>query len=60
MEHIRDGRCVDDGPDALRAWAIKWNPSQCTRIPPTFTKAYPESETATIHRENIDTFLLEA
>ncbi len=49
---------VEDWGGALRAWEIKWNPSQRARFPSTFTKAYPESELATIHRDNIDTFLL--
>ncbi len=50
---------VEDWGDTLRAWEIKWNPSRSARFPSTFTKAYPGSETAIIHRENIDTFLLD-
>lgn len=51
---------VEERAGQLGAWEIKWSPPRSARFPSTFTKAYPESETAVVHRENLDTFLLEA
>jgi predicted AAA+ superfamily ATPase len=51
---------VEEQAGQVSAWEIKWNPSKSPRFSSTFTKAYPESETAVVHRENLDRFLLES
>jgi len=50
---------VEERAGEVSAWEIGWNPSKSARFPTTFTNAYPESETAVVHRENLDAFLLE-
>ena len=50
---------VEDWGETLRAWEIKWNPDARVRFPSTFTNAYSGSETAQVHRENLDAFLLD-
>lgn len=51
---------VEEQAGRLSAWEIKWSSSRSARFPSTFTNAYPGSETAVVHRQNLDAFLLEA
>lgn len=42
----------------LHAFEFKWNPRKSVRFPRAFLESYPGSLTATVTRENVETFLL--
>ncbi|AQQ71837.1 hypothetical protein SMSP2_02216 [Limihaloglobus sulfuriphilus] len=47
---------VEERENRFHAFEFKWNPSAKARISKTFTRAYPDSETAAISRENYEDF----
>lgn len=43
---------IEESGGKLMAYEIKWNPAKTVRVPPAWTKAYPESSFQVIHPEN--------
>lgn len=43
---------IEESGGKLMAYEIKWNPTKTVRVPPAWTKAYPESSFQVIHPEN--------
>lgn len=48
---------VEERDGVMQAYEFKWNPKAKTKIPTTFTKAYPDAITHIITPENVDEFL---
>lgn len=48
---------LEDSGDSLSAWEFKWNPKSRKKLPVTFTKAYPDCQTAVITPENFEVFV---
>ncbi len=48
---------IEEREDNLFAYEFKWNPKAKARIPKTYTRAYPQSETKIITPENMEDFL---
>lgn len=49
---------LEEEEGRVRAWEFKSKAGSDVRFPGGFRKAYPEAATATIHPDNLDTFLL--
>ena len=49
---------LEESNGNLQAWEIKSNPQSKAKIPLTFRKAYPDTETSILTQENYDDFLL--
>ncbi len=49
---------IEEYNGSLHAYEFKWNPSKNTKIPPLWSKNYPEATFETIHRENYLPFIL--
>ena len=49
---------VEEVKNKLSAYEFKWNPKAKAKFPITFTKAYPDTSTQVIHRNNFEMFLL--
>lgn len=49
---------IEEFDGQLHGYEFKWSPASKARIPKTFIKAYPESETGTITPDNMDGFLM--
>lgn len=48
---------VEERDGVMQAYEFIWNPKAKTKIPTTFTKAYPHATTHIITPENMDDFL---
>lgn len=48
---------IEESGGQLHAFEFKWNPKRKGRIPLTFKKAYPNSETEIINRDNFENFV---
>lgn len=48
---------IEESGGKLHAFEFKWNPRKRGRIPVTFLKAYPDSETKIVTKENFEEFL---
>jgi len=53
IDYIEERNCE------LKAWEFKWNPKAKARFPKTFTKAYPDCETAVVTPDNFSFFIYE-
>nr|WP_222846249.1 ATP-binding protein [Pontiella sulfatireligans] len=49
---------LEEHQDQLFAYEFKWNPSKKTKIPKTFTRAYPMSEAKVVTPDNFEEFVL--
>ncbi|MCB0281870.1 MAG: ATP-binding protein [Calditrichae bacterium] len=50
---------IEEYDGKMHAFEFKWNPKAKVRFPKTFLDAYPEHETAIVHRDNYVDFLME-
>lgn len=50
---------IEEYDGKMHAFEFKWNPKAKVRFPKTFLDAYPEHETAIVHRDNYVDFLTE-
>ncbi len=48
---------IEEYGGKLHAYEFKWNPNKNVRFPKTFTRAYPDSETQVITKDNFMDFL---
>ncbi len=48
---------IEESGGRMSAFEFKWNPKRKGRIPATFLKAYPNSETEVISRDNFEEFV---
>lgn len=49
---------IEETEGKITAYEFKWNPMQKVKQPLAFKNAYPEATFKTIHRDNVDEFLL--
>ena len=49
---------LEESDGQVAAYEFKWNPAAKARSPRVFLAAYPNATHATIHRDNLETFLL--
>ncbi|MGB3545512.1 MAG: DUF4143 domain-containing protein [Saprospiraceae bacterium] len=48
---------IEDYGGKLHAYEFTYNPKRGKKIPTTFSRGYPDSETAVIHRDNFVPFI---
>ncbi|MBW2370727.1 MAG: ATPase, partial [Deltaproteobacteria bacterium] len=48
---------IEESPQSLTAREFKWNPKAKTRIPKTFTRAYPKAECSVVTPDNFMGFI---
>ena len=49
---------LEESEGALKAYEFKWNPNAKAKFPKTFASAYPGAAFQTVHRDNIEEFLM--
>jgi len=48
---------IEETPEGLRAFELKWNPNRNVRFSKTFLNAYTIAETAVITPDNFESFI---
>jgi len=49
---------LEESDGILNAYEFKWNPAAKSRLPKTFSEAYPNVHFETIHKDNVENFLV--
>ena len=49
---------LEESEGALKAYEFKWNPYAKVKFPKTFASAYPDAAFQTVHRDNVEEFLI--
>jgi len=57
-QQMKEIDLIEEEDGKLRAFEIKWNPTEKVRIPKAFSEAYPEADFQVISPDSIDRFLL--